>query len=128
MAFASSLDQVGVLCRSSQDLALTMDAIGGFDTCDRGPVSKVTRLNSRKRYSEKICKAYASVVVQELSGEGNSAEVLKAFERMKQRLESCGATLGEASLPNAKHGISAYYLVAPAEASANLARYDGHGV
>ena len=124
MAFASSLDQVGVLCRSSQDLALTMDAIGGFDTCDATSIEGHAP-EFKKALQRKDLRGLRIGVVQELSGEGNSAEVLKAFERMKQRLESCGATLGEASLPNAKHGISAYYLVAPAEASANLARYDG---
>ena len=124
MAFASSLDQVGVLCCSAQDLALTLDAIGGHDTCDATSIEGYEPAFGMA-LNRKDLQGLRIGVVKELSGEGNSAGVLAAFERMKEKLESLGASLGEVSLPNAKHGISTYYLVAPAEASANLARYDG---
>jgi aspartyl-tRNA(Asn)/glutamyl-tRNA(Gln) amidotransferase subunit A len=64
-------------------------------------------------------------VVRELSGEGNSEGVRAALARTASRLEALGATVGEATLPHARYGVASYYLVAPAEASSNLARYDG---
>ena len=124
MAFASSLDQVGVLCRSARDLALTLDAIGGHDKCDATSIEGHEPAFAAA-LGRKDLQGLRIGVVKELSGEGNSAGVLAAFMKVKEKLESLGASLGEVSLPNAEHGISTYYLVAPAEASANLARYDG---
>ncbi len=123
VAFASSLDQIGVLCRSSQDLALAMDAASGHDPCE------ATSLEVAPAFMEKL-EANRSLeglrvgVIQELSGEGNSAGIQRALERTAATLTSLGATIGEASIPNAPHGVAAYYLVGPAEASANLARFD----
>jgi aspartyl-tRNA(Asn)/glutamyl-tRNA(Gln) amidotransferase subunit A len=123
IAFASSLDQVGVLCRSSHDLALAMDAMSGHDIHD------ATSLQHDTPQFEKglgaPLKGLNIGVVKELSGEGNSEGILEAMERTKQTLVSLGATVGEASLPTAPYGIATYYLVAPAEASSNLARFDG---
>jgi aspartyl-tRNA(Asn)/glutamyl-tRNA(Gln) amidotransferase subunit A len=123
IAFASSLDQVGVLCRSSRDLALAMDVMGGHDPHD------ATSLQDDKPAFEKgleqPLKGLKIGIVKELSGEGNSAGILAAIERTKQTLIRLGATVGEASLPTAPYGIATYYLVAPAEASSNLARFDG---
>ena len=126
VAFASSLDQVGVLCRSAKDLALMMTAMGGHDPKD------ATSLEDGED-----APAYPTVevsggleglrigVITELSGEGNSAGVRAALSRMRDRLTALGVRLGEASLPHVSYAVPTYYLVAPAEASANLARYDG---
>ena len=122
IAFASSLDQIGVLCRSSRDLALTLDAASGPDPYD------ATSLEAPPAFTESLTSVPLNGlrigVVRELSGEGNSEEVLAGLERMAGRLEALGAEVGNASIPNAPYGIAAYYLVAPAEASANLARFD----
>ena len=123
VAFASSLDQIGVLCRSPRDLALVMDAASGHDPCD------ATSLEVAPAFVERLEGATSLEdlrigVISELSGEGNSAGVQRALERTTETLTSLGASVGEASIPNAPHGIAAYYLVGPAEASANLARFD----
>jgi aspartyl-tRNA(Asn)/glutamyl-tRNA(Gln) amidotransferase subunit A len=122
IAFASSLDQVGVICRSSKDLALTMNVMSGHDPHD------ATSLEHDKPQFEaglgQSLQGFRVGIVKELSGEGNSQGILQALERTKRTLQSLGATVGEASLPTAPYGIATYYLVAPAEASSNLARFD----
>ena len=123
VAFASSLDQVGVLCRSSHDLALALDAASGHDPYDATSLDAPPAFGAGLNSSTSL-EGLRVGVVQELSGEVNSEEVRAALGRMVGRLESLGAEVGEASLPNAPHGVAAYYLVAPAEASANLARFD----
>jgi aspartyl-tRNA(Asn)/glutamyl-tRNA(Gln) amidotransferase subunit A len=122
IAFASSLDQVGVICRSSKDLALVMDVMGGHDSHD------ATSLEHDKPQFEvgleQSLQGLRIGIVKELSGEGNSQGILDALERTKKSLQSLGAIVGEVSLPTAPYGIATYYLVAPAEASSNLARFD----
>ncbi len=124
IAFASSLDQVGVLARSSKDIALVMDVMAGHDEHDATSIPEdkpqfLASLNAADLAGIKIG------LVTELSGEGNTEGVLAAISRTKDLLSRLGAQVGEVSLPNAPYGIATYYLVAPAEASANLARYDG---
>ena len=123
VAFASSLDQIGVLCRSPRDLALALDAASGYDPCD------ATSLEVAPTFGESLedgtsLEGLRIGVIQELSGEGNSEGIRGALARTAQTLTSLGAQVGDASIPNAPHGIAAYYLVGPAEASANLARFD----
>ena len=125
IAFASSLDQVGVLARSSQDLALALEAMGGHDPCDATSINEDTPEFSKTLADLSDLKGVKIGFVKELSGEGNSEGVLAALARTKASLEALGATVSEVSLPNAHAGIATYYLVAPAEASSNLARYDG---
>jgi aspartyl-tRNA(Asn)/glutamyl-tRNA(Gln) amidotransferase subunit A len=122
IAFASSLDQVGVICRSSKDLALAMDVMGGHDSHDA--TSLETDKPQFEAGLENSLQGLRIGVVKELSGEGNSQGILEALERTKNTLQSLGARVGEASLPTAPYGIATYYLVAPAEASSNLARFD----
>jgi aspartyl-tRNA(Asn)/glutamyl-tRNA(Gln) amidotransferase subunit A len=122
IAFASSLDQVGVICRSSKDLALVMDVMAGHDAHDATSLE-----NDKPQFEAGLGHSLRGLrvgVVKELSGEGNSQGILEALERTKKTLQSLGATVGEASLPTAPYGIATYYLVAPAEASSNLARFD----
>ena len=123
VAFASSLDQVGVLCRSAKDLALVMTAMGGHDPKD------ATSLEDAPVYPASetpgTLEGLTIGLITELSGEGNSEGVRAALANMRERLTALGARLGEVSLPYVSYAIPTYYLVAPAEASANLARYDG---
>jgi aspartyl-tRNA(Asn)/glutamyl-tRNA(Gln) amidotransferase subunit A len=123
IAFASSLDQVGVLARSARDIALAMDAMSGYDPHD------ATSLQVPPAFGERLANAplrgLRIGIVQELAGQGNSAGIRAALERFCNRLSQLGADIGSVSLPHAPYGIAAYYLVAPAEASSNLARYDG---
>ena len=124
MAFASSLDQIGVLCRSSRDLALTMDVASGHDPCDATSL-EVAPAFGEKLEDETSLEGLRVGIIGELSGEGNSEGMRGVLRRTAETLTSLGATVGDASIPNAPHGIAAYYLVGPAEASANLARFDG---
>jgi aspartyl-tRNA(Asn)/glutamyl-tRNA(Gln) amidotransferase subunit A len=122
IAFASSLDQVGVLARSASDAALALDAVTGHDPRD------ATSVDAPADLASELVKGVAGLkigLVRELSGEGNSAEVLEGLARSRAALERLGAEVGEVSLPHARYGVPAYYLVATAEASSNLARFDG---
>ncbi len=122
IAFASSLDQVGVLARSVADAALALDAMAGADPRD------ATSLDAPADFASAIgddLTGFRVGVVRELSDEGNSAGVQAALERTRARLEALGADVAEASIPHASYGIPSYYLVATAEASSNLARFDG---
>ena len=125
IAFASSLDQVGVLARSSEDLALALDVMGGHDPCDATSIVEDEPAFSDNLTDLDNLKGVKIGLVKELTGEGNSEGVLAAIKRTREQLEALGATVGEVSLTNARAGIATYYLVAPAEASSNLARYDG---
>ena len=122
VAFASSLDQVGVLARSAGDAALALDTIGGRDPRD------ATSVDAPADFGSGLDRSIAGLrigLVRELAGEGNGPEVLAALERTRETLERLGAELGEVSLPHARYGVPTYYLVATAEASSNLARFDG---
>ncbi len=124
VAFASSLDQVGVLARSSRDLALALDAMGGHDPCDATSLPDAPEFEAALGALDDLTGVRVGVV-EELSGEGNSAGVRAALGRVRAELEALGATVGDVSLPHAAYGVATYYLVAPAEASSNLARFDG---
>jgi aspartyl-tRNA(Asn)/glutamyl-tRNA(Gln) amidotransferase subunit A len=124
IAFASSLDQVGVLCRSAADLALSMDVMAGHDSRDATSLSGVTPAFGEAVAGATDLNGVRVGLVEELTGEGNSAEVMAALELTRERLTRLGAELREVSVPTARNGIPAYYLVAMAEASSNLARYD----
>lgn len=122
IAFASSLDQVGVLARSTTDLELALAAMFGHDPYDATSLRESPLLelqHSSDLSGLRIGK------VSELCGEGNSEGVLRALERTETMLRDLGAEVGEVSLPHAPYGTAAYYIVAPAEASSNLARFDG---
>jgi aspartyl-tRNA(Asn)/glutamyl-tRNA(Gln) amidotransferase subunit A len=123
IAFASSLDQVGVLARSSRDLGLALSVMTGFDPHDAtslaAPPDLTGALNTGDLEGLRVGK------VTELCGDGNSEGVLAALARTEAALKALGAEVAEVSLPHAPYGTAAYYLVAPAEASSNLARFDG---
>ena len=124
VAFASSLDQVGVLARSSRDLARALEVMGGHDPCDATSLQDSSAFGAALEDLDDL-RGVRVGLVEELTGAGNSSGVRAAVERVKERLEALGATVGNVSLRHAPYGVATYYLVAPAEASSNLARFDG---
>jgi aspartyl-tRNA(Asn)/glutamyl-tRNA(Gln) amidotransferase subunit A len=122
IAFASSLDQAGPLTRDVTDAALLFGAMVGADPCD----STSLGLPEPVRLPEATdLRGVRLGVAEELSGEGIEHGVLAAFEQTLELARELGASVETMRLPHAPHGIAAYYLIAPAEASSNLARYDG---
>jgi aspartyl-tRNA(Asn)/glutamyl-tRNA(Gln) amidotransferase subunit A len=123
IAFASSLDTVGTFTRSVRDAAVLLSAIAGHDPRD------ATSLNEPVRdYTAGLDRDIAGLrvgVVREAFGEGVEPGVRDAVRAAVDRLAGLGADVGDASLPHAEYALSAYYLIAPSEASSNLARYDG---
>ncbi|MGH2957511.1 MAG: Asp-tRNA(Asn)/Glu-tRNA(Gln) amidotransferase subunit GatA [Solirubrobacterales bacterium] len=124
IAFASSLDQCGPLTRDVTDAALLLRALEGRDPCDSTSVGIEGGVELPSRED---LKGLSFGVPRELAGEaeGIEAGVREIFERTVKLIEELGGEVDETELPHAPHGISAYYVIAPAEASANLARYDG---
>jgi aspartyl-tRNA(Asn)/glutamyl-tRNA(Gln) amidotransferase subunit A len=123
IAFASSLDQIGPFTRTVEDSALALQSIWGYDPLDAtsyaGEYPDPTLSLSRGVDGLKVG------VVRELSGEGYESAVESATADMVTRLEKSGVEVTEVSLPTFDIALSAYYLIAPAEASSNLARFDG---
>jgi aspartyl-tRNA(Asn)/glutamyl-tRNA(Gln) amidotransferase subunit A len=123
IAFASSLDQIGPLSLTVLDSALTLQAIWGHDPLDA--------TSYRGEYPDPLEGIGRGVdglrvgVVTELAGEGYEPDVDEQVSSMVERLRSAGAGVVEVSLPTFEIALSAYYLIAPAECSANLARFDG---
>jgi aspartyl-tRNA(Asn)/glutamyl-tRNA(Gln) amidotransferase subunit A len=123
VAFASSLDQAGPFARTVEDAALLQAVIQGHDPLDSTSVDRpVPDLLGRLRDG---IDGLRLGVVTELQGEGYEPGVAQVFQDALARLESLGATIVEVSLPHAPYGLPAYYLIAPSEASSNLARFDG---
>ncbi len=126
VAFASSLDQVGPFGRSVEDTALLMGAIAGYDPKDSTSLNveipdyaKSLRPDFRPKSKLKVG------VIQETFGAGLDAEVEKSVEDALKVLQELGAEIQVISCPRFRYGLPTYYIIAPSEASANLARYDG---
>ncbi|HEX6665965.1 MAG TPA: Asp-tRNA(Asn)/Glu-tRNA(Gln) amidotransferase subunit GatA [Solirubrobacterales bacterium] len=122
IAFASSLDQCGPLTRDVTDAALLLAALQGQDPCDSTSVGIEGGIVAPSRED---LSGLRFGVPAELSRDAIDAGVRASFEATLERIEALGGEIAEVSLPSAEHGISAYYVIAPAEASSNLARYDG---
>lgn len=123
IAFASSLDQGGVLARSAEDAALVLQAMIGFDPRDSTSVQRAP-----ETYADKLGRSIAGLRVglpKEYFAQGLMPEVRSCVEAAVKQLVEMGATLVDISLPNAPLSVPTYYVVAPAEASSNLARFDG---
>ncbi len=122
IAFASSLDQCGPLTRDVRDAALLLSIVQGKDPCDSTSVGlgQAPQLPEREDLS-----GLRFAVPAELAHDAIEPGVREVFEATLAKIEALGGELAETALPHAEHGISAYYVIAPAEASANLARYDG---
>ena len=123
IAFASSLDQAGPMSGSAQDAALLMNVISGFDerdstSVDQGVPDYTAALNNK-------LNGLKIGLPKEYFDEGLDADVGKAIEEAIKQFEKMGAQLVEISLPNTRTAVSTYYVVAPAECSSNLSRFDG---
>ena len=125
VAFASSLDQIGPFAATVADAAAAYDAIAGWDQLDstsiRQPLDPTLATLGRGAAGLRVG------LVREMTGSkmGIAADVLARVEQSAQALTAAGAEVEEVSVPAAVYGLSAYYLIAPAEASSNLARFDG---
>ena len=123
IAFASSLDQIGPLAHDVTDCALMLEVIAGHDARDSTSVDSPV-----PPYLQTLNDPVNPLtigVAKEYWGEGLDAEVERSVRDALKVYESLGATVKEISLPHSKYAIATYYLVATAEASSNLARYDG---
>jgi aspartyl-tRNA(Asn)/glutamyl-tRNA(Gln) amidotransferase subunit A len=122
IAFASSLDQAGPFTRDTTDAALLLGAMAAKDHCDSTSLGlpEPVRLPTATDL-----KGIRLGVPEELTGEGIEPGVLAAFNETLDVARELGATVETMQLPHAPHALSAYYLIAPAECSSNLARYDG---
>ncbi len=123
IAFASSLDQVGPFATTVADAALLLEAIAGHDPADATSIPQ-----EAPRLLERLDEGVQGLrvgIVSELMGDGIHPDVLARVREAAEALAAAGATVEEVSVPAVTYGLSAYYLIAPAEASSNLARFDG---
>jgi aspartyl-tRNA(Asn)/glutamyl-tRNA(Gln) amidotransferase subunit A len=123
IAYASSLDQVGPLARDVSDAATVLEAIAGHDPCDS--TASPRPVPSLVDALEGGVRGLRLGLPREYFVEGMQPEVKSAVDEAVRVLERLGATVEPVSLPHTEHAISTYYLIATAEASSNLARYDG---
>jgi aspartyl-tRNA(Asn)/glutamyl-tRNA(Gln) amidotransferase subunit A len=123
IAFASSLDQAGPLTRDVTDAALLYAHMTGRDPADSTSLAHPEQIALPS--AERLEGIRIGVPRGELSGEGIEPGVLASFEQTLALAEELGATIVDIELPHAEHALSAYYVIAPAEASSNLARFDG---
>jgi aspartyl-tRNA(Asn)/glutamyl-tRNA(Gln) amidotransferase subunit A len=123
VAFASSLDQIGPLGHTAEDCAILLEAIAGHDARDSTsadlPVPEYSKSLNQPLQGLKLG------LVREHFGPGLDSEIEAAVREAVKVYESLGATVKDVSLPHSKYGIATYYIIAPSEASSNLARYDG---
>ena len=123
VAFASSLDQIGPLTRTVRDSAMVMDTIAGHDRRDSTSI-KMDAVS----YGEKIGQSIRGMKIalpEEFFGEGLSDEVRKGIEEAALQFQALGAEIVSVSMPTLSHALPAYYIISSAEASSNLARFDG---
>lgn len=123
VAFASSLDQIGPLTKNVEDSAYVMQAIAGHDRMDS--TSANVEIPDYLSALTGDVKGLKIGVPKEMMGEGIDAEVRASIQKALKQLEAMGAIVEEVSLPHSEYAVATYYLIAPAEASSNLARFDG---
>jgi aspartyl-tRNA(Asn)/glutamyl-tRNA(Gln) amidotransferase subunit A len=123
VAFASSLDQIGPLARSAEDAALLLEVLAGHDPLDSTSIDRPV-----PEYTASVGRPLDGLrlgLVREHYGPGLDAEVEQAVREACRVYESLGAKVHEISMPHARYAVATYYVIAPCEASSNLARYDG---
>ncbi|NSL53601.1 Asp-tRNA(Asn)/Glu-tRNA(Gln) amidotransferase subunit GatA [Uliginosibacterium aquaticum] len=123
VAYASSLDQGGPMAHTAEDCALLLNHMAGFDSRDSTSLER-----AKDDYSAQLSQPLAGLKIglpKEYFGEGLAADVRAAIENALAELRKLGASTVEVSLPNTHLAIPAYYVIAPAEASSNLSRFDG---
>lgn len=123
VAYASSLDQIGPITRDVADCALALNWIAGYDPLDS--TSLQDDIPDYRTFLRPDVKGLRIGLPREYFGEGLDPEVREAVQAAVRQLEAGGATVEEVSLPHTEYALATYYLIAPAEASSNLARYDG---
>jgi len=123
IAFASSLDQVGPMARSVREASLLLEVVAGHD--ERDATSADRELGAYHDACSRGVKGLRVGVVRGQLDDLQDSDVREAIEAALASLYEQGATLVDVALPHAKHAVSVYYLIAPAEASSNLARFDG---
>jgi len=123
IAFGSSLDQIGPFARNARDAAILLQAIAGHDP--RDATSSPQPVQDYSAALKGSIKGLRIGVPEEYWIEGTQPAVIKVVRQAIEHLREMGAQISPVSLPHTKYGVAAYYIIAPAEASANLARYDG---
>ncbi len=123
VAFASSLDQIGPITKTVRDAALLMDIIAGKDPMDSTTVSK--KVDFLSHLEEGISGMRFAVPKEVYDYEGLDNDVAERFEEAIKLAEELGAKVARVRIPTMKYVVATYYIIAPAEASSNLARYDG---
>jgi aspartyl-tRNA(Asn)/glutamyl-tRNA(Gln) amidotransferase subunit A len=123
VAFASSLDQIGPFATTVGDAAVLLEVVGGHDP--RDTTSIPVAVPELSAVLDEGVDGLRIGLVTELTGDGIAPDVLAGVNAAAEVLEAAGAKVDEVSVPATTYGLSAYYLIAPAEASSNLARYDG---
>lgn len=125
IAFASSLDQIGPVARTVEDAALVLHAIAGPDPCDATAADTPVADYAAALEEDRALKGTSIAIPRGLLDDGVDEGVRQAFDRAVEALASRGAKIVDVELPHSRHAIAIYYLIATAEASSNLARYDG---
>ncbi len=123
VAYASSLDQIGPFARNVEDAAILLSVIAGHDSRDSTSL-KVAIPDYTQYLQSDLKKGLKVGIIGETFGEGLDPTVAKSVENAIAQLEALGAEVKEISCPRFRYGLPAYYMIAPSEASANLARYD----
>jgi aspartyl-tRNA(Asn)/glutamyl-tRNA(Gln) amidotransferase subunit A len=123
IAFASSLDQIGPFARTVEDAALAYDAMAGHDPMDSTSIDRA--VESTADHLRTDLRGLKVGLVREFDTEGLGGEIDAVYKKAYADLEALGAEIVEVGLPSAKYGLATYYLIAPAECSSNLARFDG---
>ena len=125
VAFASSLDQIGPLTRTVEDTAILLQAIAGHDPKDSTSINLAIPNYTQNLQPGLDCKGRKIGIIQETFGEGLDPVVDQAVKAAIAQFEALGAEVKTLSCPRFRYGLPAYYIIAPSEASSNLARYDG---
>jgi aspartyl-tRNA(Asn)/glutamyl-tRNA(Gln) amidotransferase subunit A len=123
IAFASSLDQIGPFARTVEDAALTYDAIAGKDPLDATSVDRPAEPTAANLRTD--LRGVRVGIVKEFGLDALPADIARCYRTAYDDLVALGAELVDVELPTAKYGLATYYLIAPAECSSNLARFDG---